>query len=330
MRARGVLFACLLAASALTAQLQAQQPNASLHGVVTDREGNVCEGAHVTLSFASGSKTILSDDQGRYLFGNLPTGPYKLTISATGFAAQTLSGELPAGESRELPAVVLVITDSTQVKVTADLHEIAAAQLNLEEQQRVLGFIPNYYVSYAKNAVPLTSAQKFQLAMRSEIDPMTFVFVGVTAGIEQSGNTPASWGQNTSGYAKRYAAAYGDNAIDTFLAGAVLPSLFRQDPRYFYKGSGTVSQRILYALSSAVICRADNGHRQLNYSSLLGDLGSAGISNLYYPASDRDGIGLTLRNLAIGKATEAAQNIFQEFVVRRFTPKLSRDPSSQP
>jgi Carboxypeptidase regulatory-like domain len=303
-------------------------PQSSLHGVVTDREGAVCEGANITLNLASGSKTVMSDGQGRYLFSDLPSGAYKLTVSAKGFGAQTLSGEIPAGESRELPAVVLLITDSTQVNVTANLEEIATAQLNLQLQQRVLGFLPNFYVSYAKDAAPLTPRQKFKLAFRSQIDPMNFVFTGIAAGIEQSNNSPASWGPGPDGFAKRYAAAYGDSFIDTILAGAVLPSLFHQDPRYFYKGTGTVKARILYAISSVVICRGDNGRRQLNYSSILGDLGSAGISNLYYPASDRNGIGLTLRNFGIGKATDAGQNILQEFVVRHFTPRLPKDPSS--
>ncbi len=315
----------------MVASLQAQEATASLHGVVTDREGAVCEGAQVTLAIGSESKVVASDSQGQYSFSNLAPGPYKLTISAKGFATQTLTGELAAGESRELTTVILLITDSTQVRVTADLREIAAAQLQIEEQQRVLGFLPNYYVSYAQGAAaPLSSRQKFQLAVHSSVDPVNFVFTGIAAGVEQANNDPASWGQTGSGFAKRYAAAYGDNVIDTFISGAVLASWFRQDPRYFYKGTGSVTSRVLYALSSAVICRGDNGRRQVNYSALLGDTAAAGISNLYYPADDRNGIGLILRNLAIGKATSAAQNVLQEFVVRHFTPRLPKNPSAQP
>ncbi len=330
VRILSVLAICVFAVWAPMGPLHAQDARASLHGVVTDRDGSVCEGAYVALAIGTESKIVLSDDQGRYAFDSLSSGPYKLTISAKGFATLTLTGELAAGESRELPRVVLLITDSTQVRVTANLQEIAAAQLNLEEKQRVLGFIPNYYVSYAKDAAPLTSKQKFQLAVHTTIDPINFAFTGITAGIEQAGNSPASWGQTGSGFVKRYAAAYGDGTIDTFIAGALLPSLFHQDPRYFYKGTGTVTSRILYAISSSVICRGDNGRRQLNYSSLLGDTASAGISNLYYPADARNGLGLTFRNLAVGKATEAAQNVLQEFVIRHFTPKLPKDTSSQP
>jgi Carboxypeptidase regulatory-like domain len=330
LRTLGALAAWLLAAWVLMAPLRAQEATASLHGVVTDRDGSVCEGAQVSLAVGSESKSVLSDDQGRYSFGSLPSGPYKMTVSGKGFAAQTITGVLAGGESRELPAVVLLVTSSSQVTVTADLEEIAAAQLQIEEQQRILGVFPNFYISYAKNAAPLTTKQKYQLAWRSQIDPMSFVFTGITAGVEQSNNTPASWGQTKSGFAKRYAAAYGDGLTDTFLAGAILPSLFHQDPRYFYKGTGTVRSRIWYALSSAVICRTDSGQRQFNYSGLMGDLASAGLSNLYYPADDRNGFGLTLRNLAIGKATQAAQNILQEFVIKRFTPKVAKDSSLKP
>lgn len=329
MRVWAALALCMLTASALLAQEAA----ASLHGVVTDREGSVCEGAHVTLAVGgslSQSRAAITDDQGRYLFDGLPPGQYKLTISAKGFAAQTLAGDLPAGESHELPVVVLLITDSTQIKVSADVEEIAAAQLNIEYQQRVLGFLPNFYVSYEKNTAPLTTRQKFHLALRNEIDPVNIALDAAAAGVGQATDSPSGWEQGASGYAKRFAAAYGDDLIGTMIGSAILPSLFHQDPRYFYKGTGTFTSRFYYAVSSAVITHGDNGHRQLDYSGILGSLAAAGISNFYYPASDRNGIGLTMRNFAIGKATGAATNVLQEFVIRRFTPKSRLAPSSQP
>jgi hypothetical protein len=41
------------------------------------------------------------------------------------------------------------------------------------------------------------------------------------------------------GEVKRFAASYGTDSMDTLLGSAVLPSLFKQDPRYFYKGTGS-------------------------------------------------------------------------------------------
>jgi hypothetical protein len=100
----------------------------------------------------------------------------------------------------------------------------------------------------------------------------------------------------------------------------VLPSLLKQDPRYFYKGTGTKRSRFFYAIANSVICKGDNGKWQANYSSILGGLASGAISNLYYPAADRNDAALTFENALIGIGTAAAANLLQEFVVRRLTP----------
>jgi hypothetical protein len=101
-----------------------------------------------------------------------------------------------------------------------------------------------------------------------------------------------------------------------------LPSLLKQDPRYFYKGTGSKKSRALYAIANAVICKADNGHWQPAYSAIVGSLASGGISNLYYPASDRDGVALTFENALIGIGASAGANLLQEFVIRKLTPNV--------
>jgi hypothetical protein len=298
----------------------------SIHGVVQDREGAVCEGAHISLAQASPVRTAISDSEGRFVFGDLPAGPFQLTFSSSGFASQTISGVLHSGESYEAqPIVLLVTTASSEVQVTASRVEVAEEQVREEEQQRVLGAIPNFYVTYVHDAPPLTSKQKFNMAWKTSIDPITFLSTGAFAGIEQATNSYSAWGQGSEGYAKRFAAGYADNVIGTMLGNAILPSLLKQDPRYFYKGTGTVRSRIL-----SVICKSDSGRWQPNYSSIGASFASAGISNLYYPAANRDGMTLTFENFLIDKATGAAQNIFQEFVVRKLTPKIPNYNSSKP
>ena len=86
------------------------------------------------------------------------------------------------------------------------------------------------------------------------------------------------------------------------IGGAILPSLFKQDPRYFYKGTGRITSRAMYAIANSVICKGDNGRWQPNYSGILGGIAAGGISNLYYPASDRSGVELTFDNALIGTA----------------------------
>ncbi len=190
--------------------------------------------------------------------------------------------------------------------------------------------IPNFYVSYVPNAAPLASKQKFQLAWRTTIDPVNFAITGAIAGVQQATNTFSGYGQGAQGYGKRYGASYADLVTGTFIGSAILPSLLKQDPRYFYKGTGSVRSRVLYAIANSVICKGDNGHWQANYSGILGSLASGGISNLYYPEQNRNGAALTVENTLIGIGETAATNLLQEFVIRKLTPNLPHQQSNTP
>jgi hypothetical protein len=321
-------------AGAVAHQDSAQVSAGSIHGVVMDKDGAVCEGATVDLddagTSATAAKTATSDSNGRFSFSDIPPGAFRLTLSSKGFETQVVQGELHPGENFEARAIELMVTSTSEVRVTASQVEIAVEQVREEEQQRVLGVIPNFYVSYAPNAAPLTVKQKFDLGWKSSIDPVSFLAVGFFAGIEQAENTFSGYGQGAQGYAKRYGAGYANSFIGTMLGSAILPSWWKQDPRYFYKGTGTTRSRALYAIANSVICKGDNGKWQPNYSGIVGGLAAGGISNLYYPASDRDGLTLTFENAALGAAEGAVQNLIQEFVIRKLTPKLPSYGSGKP
>jgi hypothetical protein len=199
----------------------------------------------------------------------------------------------------------------------ASSEEIAAEQVKVEEQQRIFGFIPNFYVTYDRNVVPLTPKLKFKLATKALFDPVTVIGVAGFAAINQAANNP-NYGQGAKGYAERFGAGYADGAIDIMVGGAILPSLLHQDPRYFYQGTGTTKSRVLHAVSSPFITRGDNGQRQPNYSTLGGDLTTAALANAYYPASNR-GVGLFLGNFFIATGQRALANVAQEFILRRIT-----------
>lgn len=324
----------------------------SIHGTVGDRSGAVVAGARVRLTREdqvlrdqaskdqalkdhspkdqSQSQEVISDGDGQFSFANVGPGAFQLTITATGFATQTSSGILHAGEIQTVPQIALdVATAVTDVQVSLTRIEVAEEEIKIEEKQRVLGVIPNFYVSYIADAVPLTSKQKFNLAWKTVIDPVTIVLVGGVAGVEQAENHFSGYGQGAQGYGKRFGAGYADTLTGTFIGAAILPSLLKQDPRYFYKGTGSTESRALYAIANSVICKGDNGHWQTNYSNILGSLAAGGISNLYYPAQDRDGAGLTFANAGIGLGATAIANLFQEFVVKKFTPRIpNRDPAN--
>lgn len=208
---------------------------------------------------------------------------------------------------------------SISVDVTPERVELAQEQIKQQEQQRLFGVLPNFYVSYLPDAVPLTTKQKFELSWKSRLDPVQFGVVGIVAGVQQARNDFSGFGDGAEGYAKRYAAAYANVVTRSLITQVALPSLFKQDPRYFYKGTGSTTSRIGYAISRAVIKKGDNGRWQPNYSGILGSLASGAVSNLYYPAEDRRGVQLTFENAAIGLGGAAVGHLAQEFLFRKLT-----------
>jgi hypothetical protein len=199
---------------------------------------------------------------------------------------------------------------------------IAQMQVKAQEKQRLAGVLPNFYTSYVWDAAPLNTKQKFSLTTHAIFDPGSLLGVGVAAGVEQARNSFAGYGQGAEGYGKRYGAGLGNRLIGDFLSHAVYPSIFHQDPRYFYQGSGSVQSRFLHASSWAVIARSDSGHSMPNYSYLLGDLTAAALSNLYYPRASR-GAGLTFTNFAIEVAGRAGEGVVREFVKKRLTRNVT-------
>ncbi len=296
-------------------------------GTVVDVNDDTVPGATVVLEGPAlrDPRMVVSNDNGFFEFKDLEPGTtYQVTISAKGFANWTSPAViLKPGQYAILTGTRLQIaqalTTITVASPVASSEEIATEQVRVEEQQRVFGIFPNFYVVYDRNAEPLTTKLKFRLAAKVAFDPVTIIGVAAFAAINQAGDVP-NYGQGAKGYGERFGAAYADDVTDIMMGGAILPSLLHQDPRYFYQGTGTKKSRALHALASPFVCRGDNGRRQPNYSTLGGDLASAAISNAYYPASNR-GPGLFLGNFLIGTGERALANLAQEFILRRLTPK---------
>jgi Carboxypeptidase regulatory-like domain len=311
----------------------AQRVPGVISGIVVDQTGAAVAGAEVKLTGEpqSQNRTVSTSEDGQFSLLNIDPGPFQLTITSTGFATQTFSGTLRSGESFTVPQIALLVATSvTETRVTPATVDVAQDEIKVEEHQRVFGVLPNFYVSYVANAAPLTTGQKFQLAWKTSIDPVSFAVNGIVAGIEQAQDNFGGYGQGTKGYAERYGAAYGNFVIGTYIGSAILPSILKQDPRYFYKGTGSKRSRILNALAQSVICKGDNGHWQANYSGLIGGLAASGISNIYYAPKDRDGVGFTFENALIGIGTTAVTNLLQEFVIRKWTQSHPGRQASKP
>lgn len=297
-------------------------------GTVLDLNGDLVPGATVTLNGAASGdrREITADDSAAFKFDSVKPGiPYEVTVQVKGFSTWTSPAVLLE------PSQFLILNDihlkmegdSTSVTVYGSTEDIAVEQEHLAEQQRVFGFIPNFYVNYdGANAAPLTTKLKFKLAMRVARDPISILGVAFMSGIDQASNRP-DYVQGAKGYGQRFGANAAGAFSDILLGGAVLPSLLRQDPRYFYQGTGTTGSRLKHAVSAPFICRGDNGNRQINFSSLGGVMGATALSMAYYPSSNR-GSGDLMLAFSVSEGARVLAAIAQEFIIPRFTPSLKR------
>lgn len=303
-------------------------------GTVLDTNRDVVQGAQVTLEGPAGfaPRTVKSGSDGQFTFSALPPEIYKLVIAAPGMTAFTSPQiALRPGEAEIVPAITLSVSGgSTTITVAANEKKVLSEQQeHIAVQQRIGGVIPNFYSTYDWNAPPMLAKQKFQLSLRSAIDPVAFLAVAGVAGAEQYQNIFPAYGSGLEGYGKRYGAALANHFSGILLGRGVYPAIFHEDPRYFYKGKGSIGSRALYAISAAVIARGDDGRWKPNYALVLGNFSGAAISNLYYPQADR-GASLVLLNGLAGAGGDAASNLIREFLLKRITSHVPHGASGQP
>jgi hypothetical protein len=209
--------------------------------------------------------------------------------------------------------------EAQQAPSTPDARRAEAErELKQEEQQRMLGVVPDFYSVRSGHAVPLSPGQKFHLALADVFDPFDVSSSAIEAGLEQQQGEFPEYGPGWIGFAKRFGAAYADDGDGEILSEGVFPSLLHQDPRYFRLGHGAVSRRVAYSLLSAVRCRGDNGKWQFNASGIVGTYTAGAISNAFYPSADR-GRGLTLQRGSIDIGESLLQSLASEFY-----PDISR------
>jgi hypothetical protein len=299
-----------------------------IQGRVLDETGAAVTAAPVNLNSEPGeSHSRNTDSEGSYSFSAVPAGHLTLTITVPGFASFTSPPiRLSSDQRLTVPDITLhLATVPSHVEVTASRRDVAEAQLQSEVKQRLLGFLPNFYTVYYKDPIPLNAGQKMRLSLRLAVDPVSFGMAGVQAALETNSKNYAAYGTGAEGFGKRYAAAYADDFIGTMVGSGLFPVLFRQDPRYYYKGTGSVGSRVLYALSWSFRCKGDNGKWQFNYSGLLGEVASAAISNLYYPKEISNSAAETAKYSMLNFASQGVSALLQEFLFKKMTTH-SKDP----
>jgi hypothetical protein len=263
-------------------------------------------------------RTATTDGLGFFVLDNLEPGiSYEVAIKAVGFANWQSPPIILKSGQREVIDVGKLRIEELQTIVTVrpeGAEEIAIEQVKVAEKQRGFGVIPNFFAVYDPHPAPLNARLKFNLAFRVLRDPFTLGGIALIAGVGQAADHPA-YVQGLKGYGERFGATYVDQFTSIMIGGAILPSVLRQDPRYFYQGTGTKKSRAIHALSDLFITKGDNGRLEPNLSSLGGDLASAAIATTYYPERD-ERTKFIFESFAINTAVHAAVRLLQEFVFR--------------
>ncbi len=301
----------------------ANSTTGSILGTVADTSDDPIPGAKVVLQGTAGERlTAVTKDDGGFAFDQAPAGiSYQVTVTAEGFADWNSSITVEPGQNKALPEIKLrILAVQRAVTVSYSSKEVATQQLKVEEQQRILRFIPNMYVVYEPHAEPLTTGMKFHLAYKSLTNPFFAGRTAAWAGVQQARDDPSEWHQGAEGYSKRLGAGFADGVIGSLISNAILPSLLHQDPRYFYQGSGTKKSRALHAMWAPFVCKGDNGAWQPNYSQLGGSLISYSISAAYYPSSDRTA-GHVFQTFGIDMGLHVVGSLAQEFIFGKFTSR---------
>lgn len=192
-------------------------------------------------------------------------------------------------------------------------REEAAREVQAAKKQRIGGIIPDFNNAINGQGVALTKKQKLDISFHTITDPYAFAAaIIIGGGFGELADSHPGYGHGAEGFFKRVGASYADNSIGNLVGNGILPALLHQDPRYFRKGTGSIMSRIVYSAMTSFICHGDNGKNQPNVSNVLGNFIAGGISNAYYPSSER-GVELTINNALIVTAEGMVGSQLLEF-----------------
>jgi hypothetical protein len=182
-----------------------------------------------------------------------------------------------------------------------------------KKNDRMFYVMPNYLTVDGQGHVPpVTWKEKFSMAAKGSFDPYEFTIVGIVAGIHQALNNDPGFGQGFKGYSKRYGAAFADQVDGNIMVGGVFPTILKIDPRYYRLGRGSFPHRFAYAIDRIFIARKDSGGHLFNIPEFAGNAAAIGISNVYYPAADRNFSG-NLNDWGTQMGLDALGNELKEF-----------------
>ena len=193
----------------------------------------------------------------------------------------------PASASPLQIAAISALPDAPETQSTPAANT-PSGQIPPEEQQtkRILWIMPNFRAVSTGTKLPKQSVkEKFKTAALDSFDYSSFVFAGIQAGISQATDAYPEFHQGLAGYGRYYWHTFADQTDENLWVEGILPSVLRQDSRYYTLGHGGIVKRSFYAVTRIIITRTDSGGETFNASEVFGAGAAAAISSAYYPLS---------------------------------------------
>ncbi len=118
---------CLAAIFCMSVMVKAQQNTAELSGTVSDGTGAIIVNAQITVRqpLTGASRETHTNSVGFYVFTQLPTGVYNVTVSHDGFQTETRENvELTVGQRARLEFTMRVGTVTSETVVTSGVSRV--------------------------------------------------------------------------------------------------------------------------------------------------------------------------------------------------------------
>jgi hypothetical protein len=161
---------------------------------------------------------------------------------------------------------------------------------------------------------PLTPREKFREFLHSTYSPRTFLNAAIDEAADRAKGRPLNpeYEKGFRGVGQRYGIELATNETDVFFQSFLLPTLLKQDPRYYRNPDLPFFPRVLYSMSRVLITRTDNGGQAFNASRILGSVASRAVADLYVPGA-RQGMQPLSGCVRFNLLRDAGMNLLHEF-----------------
>jgi len=181
------------------------------------------------------------------------------------------------------------------------------------QQPEQLPTTPNSSAAHQQaNSEPLSTGEKYKLALNRSVDPMEFLRIALGAGLDQWRDYPSEWGQGWDAFGVRMASGFGQHLIKEQIEFGVW-AIDHEDPRHRRSGLHGIWPRTRYAIIHTFVARRDGGGQMPAYSRFIGDYGAGFISREWYPTRFHNVVqGIDAGNVSLG--IDVGMNVLREFM----------------